>query len=61
MDWGVEDQEEDIYQTPVMDAQPPGGIRKSETTGDIAGGGSTLIFVVTVSKEGKKKKPFTLP
>ena len=44
MDWGVEDQEEDIYQTPVMDAQPPGGIKKSETTGDIAGGGVYADF-----------------
>ena len=40
VDWGVGDQEEDIYQTPLVDMQPPeGGMKKSETTGNIAGGG----------------------
>lgn len=36
VDWGVGEEEEDIYQTPVVDSLPTGTMKKSDTTGDLA-------------------------
>ena len=54
VDWGVGNDEEDIYQTPVIDSQPAaitsqplttgGSIKKSETTGNFAGRKSLLAW-----------------
>ena len=51
IDWGVDDEDEEIYQIPTTASQPQpspkspeGGIRRSDTTGNIAGTYSCLLF-----------------
>ncbi len=48
VDWGVAEEEEDIYQTPVVEVAATGTMKKSETTGDLVDKGEIPLHYLPV-------------